>query len=389
MPRRTHLPERPDVSELVEKTQRQLLQKQKALILLQDSDMSLSALKLIDLYLAKIEGYLPKDLTPEAIAARMAKERTVTIRSGELESTLGVDKINKQALRARLRQLYAPIDLHPDNEEIIEDFQLFKPTKGIKENGYWTITLECTDEALKYVFIPEGIHYLRYRLLNVVNLTSRYAYFLYMYLEDERHSHTDWIITIDELKKILGCSDQPYYQEFKNFNRKILAASQKELEEKTDCKFTYKVSRRNKKAYAISFHLQPKKEIKYKPKKMDQISFDDVLEEGETIAVSSFLTDAEYRDVSLMRLKVDNGLIKELKDTTIATCYKLLYEEYGVAPELYGFEGDPLEINAYHLDMILSKVRSEIDNKSDIGEKINNLDAYVIQATKNYIKENH
>ena len=57
------MPERPDMIEYTEKSQRNYVQKQKSLMLLQDSELPLSALKILDLYLSKLDNYLSKQLT--------------------------------------------------------------------------------------------------------------------------------------------------------------------------------------------------------------------------------------------------------------------------------------------------------------------------------------
>ena len=243
-----------------------------------------------------------------------------------------------------------------------------------------------TDAAEKYVFIPENIHYLRYRLLNVVNLSSRYAYFLYMYLEDERFKHTDWRVELEELKELLGCSDQPTYQEYRFFNSKVLLASQKELSEKTDCKFTYTPIRRGRggKVVGVEFHLEPKKETKYK-KVPEQITIDDMLEDDSPIDISSDLTEDEQKAVSIMRLKIDNPLINKLSDSTLAACYRDLDDKYG---QYSGTLQTPLDYDISQFEIVLDRVRAEIEDKRINGEpEIKNLNSYVLQATLNLWKE--
>ena len=246
-----------------------------------------------------------------------------------------------------------------------------------------------TDKAEKYIFIPENIHYLRYRLLNVVNLSSRYAYFLYMYLEDQRFMHTDWRVELEELKELLGCSDQPTYQEYRFFNSKVLLASQKELAERTDCKFTYKPIRRGRggKVVGVEFHLEPKKESKYK-KAMEQITIEDMMDDDEPIDISSsVLTEEESKTVAIIRLKIDNPLIKMLSDSTIAACYRELDQKYG---QYSGDYQKPLDYDIEQFTLILDKVRQEIENKRLNGEpEIKNINSYVRQATLNFWKEGH
>ncbi len=284
------MPERPDMIEYTEKSQRNYVQKQKSLMLLQDSELPLSALKILDLYLSKLDNYLSKQLTPDGKTEKISSQKLITIGNGDFEKALGLTHINKNTMKTRLKELSQPIEVsEKDNDDELDLVWLFENIHAERgDNRTWTVTFQMTDKAEKYIFIPENIHYLRYRLLNVVNLSSRYAYFLYMYLEDQRFMHTDWRVELEELKELLGCSDQPTYQEYRFFNSKVLLASQKELAERTDCKFTYKPIRRGRggKVVGVEFHLEPKKESKYK-KVMEQITIEDMRDDDEPIDISS------------------------------------------------------------------------------------------------------
>jgi len=385
------MPERPDMIEYTEKSQRNYVQKQKSLMLLQDSELPLSALKILDLYLSKLDNYLSKQLTPDGKTEKISSQKLITIGNGDFEKALGLTHINKNTMKTRLKELSQPIEVsEKDNEDELDLVWLFENIHAERgDNRTWTVTFQMTDKAEKYIFIPENIHYLRYRLLNVVNLSSRYAYFLYMYLEDQRFMHTDWRVELEELKELLGCSDQPTYQEYRFFNSKVLLASQKELAERTDCKFTYKPIRRGRggKVVGVEFHLEPKKESKYK-KAMEQITIEDMMDDDEPIDISSsVLTEEESKTVAIIRLKIDNPLIKMLSDSTIAACYRELDQKYG---QYSGDYQKPLDYDIEQFTLILDKVRQEIENKRLNGEpEIKNINSYVRQATLNFWKEGH
>ena len=44
---------------------------------------------------------------------------------------------------------------------------------------------------------------------------------------------------LDKLKHILACENEETYKEFKYFNNLLLKKIQKELHEKTECRYTY------------------------------------------------------------------------------------------------------------------------------------------------------
>lgn len=377
MPKRNHLPQRPDVIEISEKSQKYFVQKQKSLMLLQDTPLDLYELKLLDLYLSKLDNFISKQ---EKSDEKISSQRTITIGNGDLERTLGLTHINKTTLEPHLKALMMPFEVSDkNNENELELIHLFETVHAVKGvNRQWTVTFEMSKSAEKHIFIPENIHYLKYRLMNVVNLTSRYSYFLYMYLEDERHKHNDWKVPLEELKAILGCTSQSRYQEYKYFNREVLIKAQKEIAERTNCRFTYEQIRRSRTVVGIQFHLEPQIETKY-TKPLEQISFDDLLEDGEPI-------DLVYsgRDVDVFRLMTENTLVKDLNDATIEACFRVIDYYYG---SVVG-EDERFDYDAQMFTTILDKVAMEIEKKKSEGKQIADINAYVHQAVKNYPKEN-
>lgn len=382
------LPDRPDVIAIADKNQRNYVQKQKTLTFLQNSELPLTALKILDLYLSKLDNYLSKNLTPEGQTEKIERQKLITIGNGEFEKALGLTHIDKKTMQTRLSDLSQPIEVSDkDDDDMLDLVWLFSHIHAERgENRTWTVSFEMSPGAEKHIFIPENIHYLRYRLLNVVNLSSRYAYFLYMYLEDERFKHTDWRVDLDMLREILGCQDKPSYQDYREFNGKVLSKAQKELLERTDCRFTYEPMRKGRggKVVGITFHLEPKIESKYK-RALEQITFDDMLEDDTPIDISAELSEEERKAVSIIRLSIDNPLLGKISDTTIAACYRELDDKYGQ------FSGDyqaPLDYDIEIFTQILDKVRMEIENKQVNGEpEIKNINAYTRQATMNYWRE--
>lgn len=385
---KNRFPDRPDVIAIADKNQRNYVQKQKTLTFLQNSELPLTALKILDLYLSKLDNYLSKNLTPEGQADKIQRQKLITIGNGEFERALGLSFITKQTMKTRLSDLSQPIEVSDkDDDDMLDLVWLFSHIHAERgENQTWNVTFEMSPGAEKHIFIPENIHYLRYRLLNVVNLSSRYAYFLYMYLEDERFKHTDWRVDLDMLREILGCQDKPSYQDYREFNGKVLSKAQKELLERTDCRFTYEPMRKGRggKVVGITFHLEPKIESKYK-RALEQITFDDMLEDDTPIDISAELSEEERKAVSIIRLSIDNPLLGKISDTTIAACYRELDAKYGQ------FSGDyqaPLDYDIEIFTQILDKVRMEIENKQVNGEpEIKNINAYTRQATMNYWRE--
>ena len=219
------------------------VQKSIPLFSLWRSDMTLSEFKILDTYLSRINSREPE-------------KRTVVFTKGELEGLLGVKRINKTDLTSRLKGLGRFVELDKTNSKKVHQIALFEEAYGeMDDNGQWVVKLPCTPAAMKYIFNVEKLGYLRYKLRCIVNLTSRYTYILFTYLEHNRFRKS-WEVTLDELKEVLNCEDDELYQEFKFFNQRILKRCQKELLEKTECRFTYEPVKTGRKVTSIKFTLE-------------------------------------------------------------------------------------------------------------------------------------
>lgn len=236
MPKRTTLPQFTGNCKF-------LVQKSNPLQSLSETKMTLAEFKILDAYLSKIDSHKPE-------------ERSVTFDKGELESLLGVTQIKNKDLSNRIDNLFKVVTIQdPDKPNKFTKIALFscaECTQG--DDGLWTIKLACSPEAMEYIFNIESIGYLRYRLKNVVNLTSRYSYILYLYLESNRFRGS-WTMSLDDLKKMLCCTADTY-SEYKRFNDLVLKKCQKELSQKTDIDFDYVALRRGRKVSGIQFILK-------------------------------------------------------------------------------------------------------------------------------------
>ena len=171
MPKRKKLPPIPNYERIDINSEKSYIQKARPLQSLSATNLTLPELKILDAYLARINSH-----NPDARYVRFDK--------GELERLLGVTQLKKEDLSKRIDNLFQVITITDEH----------KPTKFTKialfskaeceqdENGQWQIDLACSVEAMEYMFNIDNIGYLRYRLKNVINLTSRYSYILFLYL---------------------------------------------------------------------------------------------------------------------------------------------------------------------------------------------------------------
>ena len=243
MPRRKHLPKIPDYAGTGINPDAAYVQKARPLQSLAETSLTLPELKILDAYLARINSH---DQT----------KRTVKLEKGELESFLGVSRILKDDLDKRLRHLFQVIEVKDESKRKgFKLINLFEEADAEPdENGLWQVTLTCTPSAREYVFNIDNIGYLRYRLKNVISLTSRYSYVLFLYLLDNRFRKT-WRIPLSELKALLGCTADAYKQYYR-FNDLVLKKCYKELTEKTDIRFSYQPIKRSRTVSEVEFTVE-------------------------------------------------------------------------------------------------------------------------------------
>lgn len=243
MPKRKKFPPVPYYEGAGKTPEKSYIQKARPLQSLSETDLTLPELKILDAYLARINSHNPN-------------KRTVKLEKGELERYLGVSRILKDDLNKRLRHLFQVIEVKDENKRKgFKLINLFEEADAEQdENGLWQVTLTCTPSAREYVFNIDNIGYLRYRLKNVINLTSRYSYILFLYLTDNRFRKS-WTINLIELKELLNCNAERYSQ-FKFFNAEILKKANNEINEKTDLKYTYEPVKRGRKVSEIRFTVE-------------------------------------------------------------------------------------------------------------------------------------
>lgn len=220
-----------------------LIQKSNPLLTLSETALTLPELKILDAYLARINSHEPE-------------KRQIIFEKGELENLLGITRILKKDLSDRIDNLFQTVTIQDDRfPNKFKKIALFESAECMQdENGLWQINLMCTNSAMEYIFNVENLGYLKYRLKNVVNLTSRYSYVLYLFLEDKFYIK-NWRVDLDELKKMLNCNAETY-DEYKRFNDLILKKCKKEINQKTTINFEYVPIKKGRKVVAIEFKIK-------------------------------------------------------------------------------------------------------------------------------------
>lgn len=354
MPKRKRLPELhefPDISGIGRHDKdphNWLIQKSKPLMTLSNTSMTLSELKILDAYLGRIDS-------------SQSDNRYVRLERGELEKLLGVSKINKSDLEKRLRNLFQVLEIRDERKpKGFTLISLFTKAECIQDdNGLWQVDLACSPEALEYMFNTENIGYLKYRLRNVINLTSRYSYILFLYLLDNRYRKS-FIVSLTELKALLKCTAESYL-EFKLFNDRILKKCHKEINEKTNLSYSYEPIKKGRKISDIRFIIETLSES-FNESKYDSELFQ------ESVQLPLFDNSNIDDELLYYSKALDNSCNKSDLEQLLAML-DILHPEYD-SGQKYGY-----------LSYLWSKVQ-HYDNKKSINDKA----AYIKSMLENEIK---
>jgi plasmid replication initiation protein len=219
-----------------------IVEKSRPLFSLWRSEFTLGEFKILDTYLSRIDSHDPQ-------------HRTVRFTKAEFEKLLDVERIRPEALKERLKHLIS-CQVELDEKKIKGVINLFSSAFVVRDDfEQWQIELSCTPEAMKYFFNIEELGYLRYKLRSIIQITSRFSYVMFMYIEMNRY-RKQWTVGVNELKKILCCDDSEFYADFKHFNDKILKYCHKELTEKTELRYTYTPNKVGRMIKDITFTVQ-------------------------------------------------------------------------------------------------------------------------------------
>ena len=275
MPKRTRLPIAPSYKNTGKHPQSHMIQKSDPLLSLSKTSMTLPELKILDAYLDRINSHDPE-------------KRTVQLEKGKIEEFLGVSRILRPDLEKRLYNLAQVVKIEdvnkPNGFKLVALFEEISAWQD--DDGLWQITLTCTPSAKEYIFNIENLHYLRYALSDVINLTSRYSYFLYLYLIRNRF-RGKWEILVNDLKEIIDCTAETYSQ-FYRFNDLVLKKCQKELLGKTTLKFSYTPIKHGRFVRSILFEIEPIPKLD-EPYTDEQTFLEDVFDVSQS--------EAERRDL--------------------------------------------------------------------------------------------
>lgn len=233
--------------------------KSKGLLALSELDLTLNELKILDIYLSKIdprsikrienetlEKLSDKTLTKKEVKEIIEKRDEFIIKAATVKFTreeycklleIPSQKIRDSQLNKYIQHLIETSAILP-KEDRYEIPLLFASGSYDKNKKEITLTSNVLSQDIKELFFDVGNYkYIKYRLKNTVKLTSIYSFKLYLYLLENRFRNT-WEVDLEELRvEVLEAGD--YYSIYWRLNDEILKKAHKEINNKTNLTFEY------------------------------------------------------------------------------------------------------------------------------------------------------
>ncbi len=326
-----------------------MVQKSEPLLLMRTVPFELGELKILDTYLSRINS-------------RDEKCRTVTFTKSEYEQLMGLSDTRPQTLKKYIKSILQKVVEVPTAKGYML-FSLFTMAECEKDDyEQWVIKLSCSEQAKELFFNIEQLGYLQYELKNILSLSSKYSFLLYLYLRKERY-RSDWVIPLHELREQrLDIKNNEYYKEFKRFNNEILKKAVAEINEKTDIKFTYEAKKTGRRITDINFKLI---KLIEDSQLQGQVSFSESeIDEDKESQYSSelvgFLAGAcnyEFTDSEMIIIK--DLIIKLVPSSQGTERYDFLLQKYHLLNHYH--EKKPIKHRFNYLKSLLEKEMRKID----------------------------
>ena len=323
------------------------VQKSDPLALMKSVPFSLGELKILDTYISKI------NISDDTC-------RTIIFTKEEYEELMGCTCVDQRTLEKYTKGMLGKIvELKIKGKGYLQ-FVLFEEAYcHLDKYGKPVIELTCTQRAKDLFFCIGKYHYFKYALENVINLTRKASYMLYLYVR-MNNFRKSWTVAVEELRDdILDCKEQESYKEYKIFKNRVLDPAVKEVNAKTDCHFSYEAVKRGRRVAEIKFKMMT------------------IIEERQTIQRPAL----PYSDLSR---EVDYGT-----DLCNLIGNEACRNEFSV-PEVIAIKNlvikiipknDDLERCNYVIDKITYM------NSYDVNNRIKNRFRYLIRALENDLEE--
>lgn len=359
-----------------------LVKKTTPLIYAEWSTLGVNELKIIEVYLSRIDiknGVTTVNFTKKEFADLMGYADSRNLKTKVFDERLS--KFMHQQIR---------MDLGDGKGYHL--FTLFSDAKCYydEETGMTMVEIDCNSK-LAPVFLNladgqnSGYKYITYRVEKTKNLKSTYSIRLYNLLLHHAWGKYQWIVELDELRRLIGATDVTY-QEYKYLNAQLLKKAQKEIEKNTDISFEYERITKGRKTTGIIFKIHKKKE-----QNSDDIVDGEASElpepeyqEQTSIYDISSLSESEKRDYDIIEIfrEYINKISKkwEISDAQILEIGNRLYHDLPMIVFDFG------ELPQYKQELIWMNYVEDMLRKA-YAEGAKNIYRYLTSQWDRYLSE--
>lgn len=225
-----------------------LVEKSKSLVWAKFRDYTAGELRLLEVYLSRINPREPSS-------------SDVTFSLAEYCKLLGL-KLNSKNLKAQLKHFLGnvvSVPLSQDHTEY-ELYTLFTraEVRFDKETMTYNISISCNPELKQVFFDIAATGYIKYRLRYTVGMKQQASILLYSIVRDWMYRGMDSNeIGIKELREHLGAND-PSYSDFRALRRRILEPAVNEISEVSDVVVDFEKVCVGRKTVAVRFNFHEK-----------------------------------------------------------------------------------------------------------------------------------
>lgn len=236
-----------------------LIEKSKALVWAKFNTYTANELKLLEVYLSKINA---RD--PDSSLVEFTKREYCTL--------MGLHPETKTEYIQRYTEHFLGNVLTLNIGSGYKQYTLFTYAECSfdEEIGQNVIKIRCNPDLSKVFFNIAEDGYIRYKLKNVTSLKSQYSVRLYSLLKDRSFGKGLWEVDLKELRELMGATDKSY-EKFKEFNRSVLQKCESEINELTDITFSYERIVKGRLTRGIKFKIKNKSNRKRKIIEYDQL----------------------------------------------------------------------------------------------------------------------
>ena len=222
------------------------IEKSNALNEVRNSRMTISQVRLLSIYLSKIN---PRDIDSREVSFKL-NEYTKIMQFKQTNTTRMI-KTAEDLLGLTIRYYDQDGRYSSDGLEGFVMCQIFKRFKLYKNGeGEWIVSIDCHDDALHLMFALQR-YYFKYQLWNSLQLTSVKQQRMYDLLKQYEYAGVREI-SIKDLREELWLTPSEYPR-WERFKTRVLDASQEALSNYTDIKFTWEVSGKRGKGGKINY----------------------------------------------------------------------------------------------------------------------------------------